>query len=298
MDLRQLRYFVAIAEQGGFGSAARKLFVAQPALSRQIGELEAELQIQLFERQRRGVVLTAGGQSFLGDVRKILEELESAKERAILSASGKLGRLNVGLIEYFAWDRAVVDSISRFQTGHPQVTLTLSTAETSLEIREQILRGVLDCGFIFNRPADDANLAGKTVISVGFALAVSSNSPLARLKTSSLSDMANESFIWISREAAPIHYDRLLMMCNQAGFSPRISQYATTETGRLSMVAAGAGCAIVTSAAKSWKPDRVTLITLKDVKLKINLELVWRKDNPSPSLANFVQQVNKRAKSQ
>lgn len=298
MDLRQLRYFVAIAEQGGFGSAARKLFVAQPALSRQIGELESEMQVRLFDRQKRGVVLTAGGQSFLNDVRKILEDLEQAKERAIQSANGKLGRLNIGLIEYFSWDRSVVESIRRFQNEHPQIALTLSTAETSLEIQQEILRGNLDCGLMFNRPVEDEKLIGKAVVSVGFFLAVSANSPLARVKTRRLADMAKEPFVWISRDSSPVHYDRLLMMCNQVGFSPHIAQYATTETGRLSMVAAGVGCAIVTSAAELWKPEQVELIRLKDVKLKINLELVWRKDNDSPALKNFVRLVAKRAREQ
>ena len=293
MDLRQLRYFVAIAEHGGFGSASRKLFVAQPALSRQIGDLETELQVRLFDRQKKGVALTPGGQSFLDDVRKILADLEQAKERAIQSANGKLGRINVGLIEYFAWDRSVVNSISSFQENHPHISLTLSTAETSLEIQRQILQGELDCGFIFNRPAEDENLMGKALVSVGFLLAVPARSPLARMKTRSLSEMASEPFVWISRDSAPVHYDRLLMMCNRAGFSPHIAQYATTETGRLSMVAAGVGCAIVTSAAESWKPDQVSLIKLKDVKLRINLELVWRKDNDSPALKNFVQLVAK-----
>jgi DNA-binding transcriptional LysR family regulator len=144
---------------------------------------------------------------------------------------------------------------------------------------------------MFNRPADEEKLAGKTLVSVGFLLAAPANSPIARTQTRRLADMAKEPFVWIPRETAPVHYDRMLMMCNQAGFSPQIAQYATTETGRLSMVAAGVGCAIVTSAAELGKPEQVKLVGLSDVKLKIDLELVWRTDNDSPTLKNFLRAV-------
>lgn len=291
MELRQLRYFVAIAEHGGFGSAAKSLFIAQPALSRQIGELENELQVRLFERHAKGISLTAGGQTFLNDVRKMLGDLEQAKSRAVQVANGQLGRLHVGLIEYFSWHHAAIDSIRNFREVHPQIALTLSTLETSLNIQDQITRGALDCGLMFNRPKDDKNLAGSIVVSVGFLLAVPVNSPLARLKTARLADMAKEPFVWIPRETAPIHYDRMLMMCNQAGFSPNMVQYGTTETGRLSMVAAGVGCAIVTTAAELGKPDLVKLVGLSDVKLRVDLEVVWRTDNNSPTLKNFLHAV-------
>lgn len=291
MELRQLRYFLAIAEHGSFGSAAKNLFIAQPALSRQIGELENELQIRLFERQARGIALTAAGQAFQNDVRKILADLEQAKKRAMQTASGQLGKLHVGLIEYFSWHPSAINSISRFREEHPHIALTLSTSETSLKIQEEILRGTLDCGFMFNRLGDEKQLAGKPLVSVGFLLAVPANLPIARAKTMRLADMAKEPFVWIPREIAPVHYDRLLMMCNQAGFSPKIAQYATTETGRLSMVAAGVGCAIITSAAELAKPERVKLVALSDVHLKINLEVVWRPDNDSPTLKNFLHAV-------
>lgn len=293
MDFRKLRYFVAIAEQGSIGKAAEKLFIAQPALSRQISELEAELQVRLFDRLPRGVSLTVAGKVFLDDVRSMLANFEHAKTRALHADSGKIGKLDIGLIEYFSWHESVVQPIEFFRQDQPSVALTLSTWESSLDILERVADGQLDCGFSFNRSADDARLCGATVLSVGFLLAVPASSHLAKRKTLHMSDLANEPFVWIPRKVAPVHYDRLLMMCNGAGFSPNIAQVATTESGRLSLVAAGVGCAIVTSASELWKPQQVTLIRLVDVKLKIDLELVWHAENNSPTLKLFREAVTR-----
>jgi len=291
MNFRKLRYFCTIAAEGSLSKAAEKLFVAQPALSRQLSELEEEVGTALFNRQARGVTLTAAGKSFLADAAKILEDMEEAKSRALHSAQGRLGNLDIGLIEYFSWHRSVVQPISLFRENHPGISMKLSTWETSIDIQNRLIKGELDCGFSFNRPADDKQLCGMSILSVGFLLAVPSNSPLAKRSSISMRELAHESFVWIPRDVSPAHYDRCLMMCNQAGFSPRIEQNATTESGRLSLVAAGVGCSIVTSAGIYWKPEQVSLVTLSDVDLKIELELVWHRDNPSPTLANFVAAV-------
>lgn len=291
MNFRKLRYFCTIAAEGSLSKAAEKLFVAQPALSRQISELEEEVGTPLFTRQARGVALTAAGEIFLRDTTKILADMEEAKGRALQAAQGQVGNLDIGLIEYFSWHRSVVQPIRLFREQHANVSMKLSTWEASIEIQSRVNEGVLDCGFAFNRPKDDKHMLGLPVLSVGFLIAVPINSPLAKRGSIKMSELAHEPFVWIPREVSPVHYDRCLVMCNRAGFSPRIAQIATTESGRLSLVAAGVGCAIVTSAGVQWKPEQVALLTLSDVDTKIQLELVWREDNPSPTLANFVAAV-------
>jgi DNA-binding transcriptional LysR family regulator len=295
MNFRKLRYFCTIAAEGSLSKAAEKLFVAQPALSRQLSELEEEVGTSLFNRQARGVTLTAAGKSFLRDAAKILEDMEGAKSRALQAAQGQVGNLDIGLIEYFSWHRSVVQPIRLFREQHSGVSLKLSTWETSIDIQNRVTEGELDCGFAFNRPKDDKHMAGLPVLSVGFLLAVPVNSPLAKRSSITMRELAREPFVWIPRDVSPVHYDRCLMMCNKAGFSPRIAQIATTESGRLSLVAAGVGCAIETSAGVHWKPEQVSLLTLSDVDLKIDLELVWRQDNPSPTLANFISAVKASA---
>jgi DNA-binding transcriptional LysR family regulator len=295
MNFRKLRYFCVVAAEGSISRAAEKLFVAQPALSRQISELEEELGTPLFHRLARGISLTAAGKVFLDDANKLLVQMDQAKERAMLASRGKIGSLTIGLIEYFSWHIAIVQPIRLFREENKDVSMQLSTWEASLDIQERIIEGELDCGFGFNRPKDDPYLEGLPVLSVSFLLAVPANSPLAKRKSIRMAELANEPFVWIPREVAPMHYDRCLIMCNKAGFSPKIAQTATTESGRLSLVAAGVGCAISTSAVALWKPEQVVLLKLQDVDLTIELELVWNRDNVSPTLANFISAAKRSA---
>lgn len=293
MNFRKLRYFCVVASEGSISKAAEKLFVAQPALSRQIGELEEELGTPLFHRLARGISLTAAGKTFLEDANKLLAHMDQARERAILASQGKIGSLTIGLIEYFSWHLSIVQPIRLFREENPDVSMQLSTWEASLDIQQRVIEGELDCGFGFNRPADDPHLDGMPVLSVNFLLAVPAHSPLAKRKSIRMAELAHEPFVWIPREVAPMHYDRCLMMCNKAGFSPRIAQTATTESGRLSLVAAGVGCAIITSAGALWKPEQVALLKLQDVDTRIALELVWNRENASPTLAGFISAVKR-----
>lgn len=293
MNFRKLRYFCVVASEGSISKAAEKLFVAQPALSRQIGELEEELGTPLFHRLARGISLTAAGKTFLEDANKLLAHMDQARERAILASQGKIGGLTIGLIEYFSWHLSIVQPIRLFREENPDVSMQLSTWEASLDIQQRVIEGELDCGFGFNRPADDPHLDGMPVLSVNFLLAVPAHSPLAKRKSIRMGELAHEPFVWIPREVAPMHYDRCLMMCNKAGFSPRIAQTATTESGRLSLVAAGVGCAIITSAGALWKPEQVALLKLQDVDTRIALELVWNRENASPTLAGFISAVKR-----
>jgi DNA-binding transcriptional LysR family regulator len=295
MNFRKLKYFCAVAAEGSISKAAEKLFVAQPAMSRQISELEEELGTPLFHRLARGISLTAAGKVFLDDANKLLAQMSMAKERALFAAQGKVGNITIGLIEFFSWHLAIVQPIRLFREEHPDVSMQLSTWEASLEIQERIANGELDCGFGFNRPKDDPHLDGLTVLSVNFLIAVPANSAFAQRKSIRMAELAGEPFVWIPRAVAPTHYDRCLMMCNRAGFSPKIAQTATTESGRLSLVAAGVGCAIITSAGATWKPEQVSLLQLEDVHLNIDLELVWRRGNESPTLANFISAAKRSA---
>jgi DNA-binding transcriptional LysR family regulator len=291
MNFRKLRYFCCIAEEGSFSKAAEKLFVAQPALSRQMVELEEEVGTTLLNRLSRGVSLTAAGKTFLKDAGKLLQDFESATERAHRAAEGKIGNLNIGLIEYFSWHKAVVQPVRLYREEHRDVALQLSTWERSSEILDRVLNEELDCGFTFNRSREDKHMKGMPVFSVDFLLAVPADYHLARRPSIEMKELALEPFVWFPREVSSRHFDRCLMLCNQAGFSPNIAQTATTESGRLSLVAAGVGCAIVTSASAMWKPEQVALVKFSDVSLKIDLELVWRAESPSPTLTNFISAV-------
>ena len=157
MELRHLRYFVAVGEEQHYGRAARRLRVAQPALSRQIHDLEEELGFKLFDRLPRGVKLSAAGKLFLEDARRILQEVNEAGRRAARVASGLSGTLRVGFTENASWHGVVPDSFRRFREQQPDAELQLQPA-ASLEQSEAIRSGRLDAGFINFMPKSDPKL--------------------------------------------------------------------------------------------------------------------------------------------
>ena len=157
MELRHLRYFVAIGEEQHYGRAARRLRVAQPALSRQIQDLEEELGFKLFERLPRGVKLSTAGELFLEDARRILQEVSEAAVRADRVARGRSGTLRVGFAENASWRGAVPDSFRRFREQHPDAELQLQPAASSAQL-EAIRSGRLDIGFVNFMPKADPEL--------------------------------------------------------------------------------------------------------------------------------------------
>ena len=157
MELRHLRYFVAVGEEEHFGRAAQRLRVAQPALSRQIQDLEREIGFQLFDRLSRGVKISSAGKLFLEDARRILEQLNAATERAQRVARGQSGTLRVGFTENASWRGVVPDSLRLFRERYPDAELQLNPLP-SLQQLEAVRSGRLDAGFMFNPPKPDREL--------------------------------------------------------------------------------------------------------------------------------------------
>src|SRR5271156_2203858 len=157
MELRHLRYFVAVGEEQHYGRAARRLRVAQPALSRQIQDLEDEIGFTLFDRLPRGVKINAAGKSFLEDARRILQQVSEATTRAARVARGQCGTLRVGFAESASWHGVVPDSFRQFRERQPDAELQLNPL-SSLEQVEAVRSGRLDAGFVFDFPKTDREL--------------------------------------------------------------------------------------------------------------------------------------------
>ena len=181
MELRHLRYFVAVGEDQHYGRAARRLRVAQPALSRQIQDLEEEVGFKLFERLPRGVKLSAAGKHFLEDARRILQEVNEAAARAARVARGLSGTLRVAFTEDAAWWGVVPESFRRFREMQPDAELQLEPLG-SLDQLEAIRSGRLDAGFVYNPPKADPELDGLPVAMRRFELAAPTGHPLTKLR--------------------------------------------------------------------------------------------------------------------
>jgi DNA-binding transcriptional LysR family regulator len=293
MELRHLRYFVAVGEEQHYGRAARRLRVAQPALSRQIQDLEEEVGFQLFERLPRGVRLSVAGKLFLEDARRILQEVSEAVQRAARVATGRCGTLRVGFTENSSWHGVVPDSFRRFREQQPDAELQLQP-EASLAQVDSIRSGRLDAGFVNFMPTSDPELDQLLVARQHVELAAPKGHPLTRLQKLRLRDLKDAPFVWFPRRANQGFYDQMMRECYRGGLkSPRIVQEGVNEPTILSLVSTGMGVGWVLATARWRCPESVVILPVVDLKMPLHLALAWRKDNASPLLANFVAEVRR-----
>jgi DNA-binding transcriptional LysR family regulator len=293
MELRHLRYFVAVAEEEHYGRASRRLRIAQPALSRQIQDLEEEVGFKLFERLPRGVKLSAAGKLFLEDARRILQEVSDAAARAARVARGLSGTLRVGFTENASWHGVVPDSFRRFREQHPDAELQLQPS-ASLEQLEAIRSGRLDAGFVNFMPKADPDLEQLLVAIQHVELAAPKKHPLTKTKKLRLLDLTDTPFVWFPRWASPAFYDRLMHECYRGGLkSPRIVQEGLNEATILSLVSTGLGVGWVLGTARWRCPETVAILPVVDLNVPVPLTLAWRRDNTSPLLANFIAEVQR-----
>jgi DNA-binding transcriptional LysR family regulator len=293
MELRHLRYFVAVGEEQHYGRASRRLRVAQPALSRQIQDLEEEVGFKLFERLPRGVKLSAAGEAFLKDARRILQEASEAVVRAARVARGQSGTLRLGFPENASWGGVVPDSIRRFREQQPDAVLQLQPA-ASLEQLEAIQSGRLDAGFVNFMPKTDPELDHIDVALQHVELAVPKTHPLVERKKVRLRDLTDEAFVWFPRWSSPAFYDQMMAACFRGGLeSPRIVQEGLNEATILSLVSTGLGVGWVLGTARLRRPEAITIVPVVDLDVHLSLALAWRRDNASPLLRNFVGEVQR-----
>ena len=291
MELRHLRYFVAIGEEENYRRAAQRLHVAQTALSTQIQDLEAELGFKVFDRLPRGVKLSVAGRLFLEDARRILREVNEAAARAARVARGQSGTMRVGFTENASWRGVVPDSFRHFRERQPDAELQLTPA-TSLEQLDAIRSGRLDAGIVFNMPKGDAELDHFPVALQHVELAVPKGHALAKVKKLKLRDLVDASFVWFPRRESPAFYDRLMHECFRGGLkSPRIVQEGLNEATILSLVSHGMGVGWVNGTARWRCPESVVIVSVVDLDMPLPLALVWKKDNSSPLVKRFVDDV-------
>jgi DNA-binding transcriptional LysR family regulator len=297
MELRHLRYFVAVGEDEHYGRAAQRLRVAQPALSSQIQDLEREIGAQLFDRLPRGVRLSAAGKVFLEDCRRILKDVNEAAIRAERAARGIIGTLRVGFTESASWHGVVPDSLREFRRTHPEADLQLSSL-SSLEQIEAVRSGRLDTAFVYV-PTADPHIAEIVVDSHDVVLAIPRLHPVSRLKKLRLRDLVETDFVWFQRRQHPANYDRLLQACSRGGLTnPRIVQQAVDQATMLSLVSCGLGVAFVADATRWRCPKEVVLRKVDDLRLPLTVSCIWRKDNRSPLLARFLEHARQLAGTQ
>jgi DNA-binding transcriptional LysR family regulator len=287
MEMRHLRYFVAAAHLEHFGKAAARLSIVQPALSRQIGELEAELGVILFERLPRGVRLTAAGRVFLSEAESLLAHAGHATQRARDTASGRSGRLRIGFVDTAVYAPTLPRLFHAFRRRHPAVRLALAS-HPSLRQGELLREGALDLALVYHEPVAVRSLATRRLATEKIVLAIPATNPLARRRRVSLAEIAGKDLVWIPRTLSPIYYDRIFTACREKGFEPRIVQEASTDQAILSLVALGVGLSFCVASAAHHRPAGVVLRPIADLDFAVHLTAAWRTINSNPSLELFL----------
>jgi len=291
MELRHLRYFVGVAEEEHFGRAAERLHVAQPALSRQIQDLEREMGFRLLDRLPRGVRLNAAGKLFLSDARRILQDVEEARQRAERVALGRAGTLRIGMAMALSWHGTVVDSFREFRRRQPDVELVVHHLLSVHQV-EAVLSGRLDAGFAATMTPWHEDLAHFEFAQERLLLAVPGGHPLTKRKRIRLRDLRDMPFVGFQRWVNPVFHDQMMQACARGGLgAPRIVQEATDRDTQLGLVQCRIGIAWQTESIRWHCPRGIVLLPVVDMDVRLPYNLIWKKDNPSPLLEKFVAQV-------
>ncbi|MCP3733481.1 LysR substrate-binding domain-containing protein [Sphingomonas sp. RP10(2022)] len=282
MELRQLRYFVALAETGNFHRAAERLHISQPPLTVAIRKLEAELGTPLFERGARGVTLTAAAEAALPIARATLAGGEQFCAAVREGAKGERGRLRIGFVGSATFE-LLPRLIPAFRTAYPLVELVLEEA-SSVEIARSLEAHDLDVGLVRLPLLETATVDTRVIDRDELHLAVSTASPLGGLGRIELAAVAGEPFVLQSRIS--VLHAIALMACHAAGFTPRIAQEATQLSAVLSLVRSGLGVALVPSRATAAMPQGVRLIPLAQ-RVPIEMGVALPRDRPTLPANNF-----------
>ncbi|MCU0542904.1 MAG: LysR family transcriptional regulator [Oscillatoriaceae cyanobacterium Prado104] len=284
MELRHLRYFIAVAEELNFTRAAEKLHMAQPPLSQQIQQLEEELGFQLFHRTKRTVTLTEAGQVFFEEAQNILQQVEKAIQLGKQTSRGELGQLTIGFVSSAAHN-VVPAMVRAFRTQHPGVKLELRELTTDEQL-QRLLDGRIDIGFV--RPPVDEAVNSEIVFEESLMVALPVTHPMARRDRVQLRSLSGEPFILFPRSLAPGLYDPIVSFCQQAGFSPIIGQEATQMQTIVSLVAAEMGVAIVPASMRNFERRGVVYKYLSEPSPMVSIALIWR-NKPSPAVQRFLE---------
>lgn len=292
IDLRQLRHFVAVAEELHFGRAASRLHMTQPPLSQSIQTLEAALGCELFQRTRRSVQLSSAGQALLPEAQRLLTQAAALPELVRRAAEGESGKLSLSFIS--TADYSILPSLLReFRHAYPQVHIELREATTDIQL-EELAQGRIDAGLLIpplperlKTELDYSSVLNETLVAAFPQGAVKSK---GAIHLRSLNELP---LIIFPREIAPALHDAILGCFRDAGLTPYIGQEAIQMQTIIGLVSAGMGMALVPQSVSNLKRPGVEYRNLQGTAPMVETGLAWRRDNASPVLRAFLEHLRK-----
>lgn len=296
LDLHHLRAFKTVAEQLHFKKTAELLHITQPGLTRIIKKLEDTLQVELFERSTRQVKLTTAGFLFLQEIEQVFIHLERGIEQAQKAKLGDTGHLIIAYNDYAVQD-ILPTTLEHFKREHSSITTDLLYMPTQQQI-QGLQQGSLDLGFgfAFSDDPEDLGVQWKPICRDDPIVLLQSDHPLAKYKSISLVDLANERFVVGSRTHWQVWRRYFYSLCRHAGFHPNSVQEASTTNGIMSLVAANIGIAILSKSLRQYvRRDLVAI----DLELSENypqsfINLMWQENNTNPCVRLFIQNISSR----
>jgi DNA-binding transcriptional LysR family regulator len=285
MELRHLRYFVALADNLHFGKTAASLGIAQPSLSHQIRQLEEELQLKLFERTNRRVRLTDPGRLFLVEARAVLALANRAAVLARRTSLGETGTLRIGLAGWID-SSAIAAIVERFHERMPAIRVELQSMPSPLQMAA-VRDGELDIAFV-QPSVPERSLASELLSAEPLVVALPDSHPLVSRRRILLSWLAEDSFLLFPPKRAPLFHDLTLKLCKEAGFVPHVRHEADEPRMLLGLVAMGLGISLVPESALRMEWPGVVFRALHPSPPVLETALVWRRDPTSLIIEGFL----------
>ncbi|WP_343728316.1 LysR substrate-binding domain-containing protein [Duganella sp.] len=287
LDIRQLQYFVAVAEEEHVGRAAERLHISQSPLSRQIAQLEEKLGLTLFERSQQRIRLTRDGRTFLAETQAFLTHAARLEGLARRLGRGDEGGLCIGYIENAMHGGVLPAGLRSLRATRPNVHVALYSLHSSEQL-EGLRQRSLDIALVCDPPpANDPDLEGAQILSDPMILALPESHPLCAVKQLRPDDLAGQEFIVVRHQETGDHHHQFVAACVRSGFTPNIKMEASEPTTALGLVAAGLGVALVQQGLRHQAPPGVVLRELPWFSYRAALWAAWHRINLRPLVATF-----------
>ncbi|MBT8185473.1 MAG: LysR family transcriptional regulator [Eudoraea sp.] len=283
LELRHFKYFLAVADELHFRKAAEKLFISQPGLSRQIKQMEAILGTPLFLRNKRKVSLTVAGEYLKNEIEFLLNHLEITKKQLKLIAEGNSGELRIGFLGS-AMQQVIPDLLLKLKDSKAGIKTSLEELSNNAQL-SAILKDKLDLGFV-RLSRTPPGIAIQPVYEDTFSLVLPHNHKIGVPDFKGLGQFSKEKFILFPQEYSPLYYDTVMSICEDAGFSPRVSHKSVHAQTIFKLVENHLGIAIVPTALQYGFQMKVKFIELKKIRQRATLSVIWKSDNRNPALKN------------
>lgn len=292
--LRHLWLFLAVAEEGNFSRAARRLGMSQPPLTEQIQTLEAALKVKLLDRSRRGAHLTAAGAAILPAVRRFVDQMQQLELAVREAAAGQTGVLTIGAI-----NSAMVDVLppilARLRQRHPGVTVAVREID-SVEAAPLLRSGEIDLAFARLAGGAEDDIATLPMVEDRLAVAMPREHRFAGRPRVRLATLADESFVMFYRQVSPEYFDGITAACHDAGFAPRILHEVRSVASQVAFVGCGQGIALVPAGYRKLAPDNVVVRPLQENIRVVTTAMAWNPQRPNVMVEHVRAELRGRAR--